>query len=398
MDPEDDTNVNEEVSEDASADSSSADLSADPAQVLDQGAASEAIDNTQDISAADQQAGQDEKAPADKEDTTLTIVERILGIGKKDKKNNVDSTDADGSVVDAANVDNATATAGADDVSDGEDGKKATAAVEVPKEIAESEAYKALEAQNAQLVSSHEKIGALETFMTGANLTPDDMTGALSQAAARKASNISSDEYAQAEALTVLFHTDQNAFFDKITAMRNEVGVRLNKFLPGDLQDKVDNGDMSEDDARAFSSERIARQDADHRAANATNVATAVTTQSNAALNENTVGGWFDATSKTDPDLKYKVSAIEGEVLRLTAELSRNGQAGPSTDVEIAALLDKAHNNVTETMRATRPTKQPVDAAPRSNTAPGKNSELQNQTPKDKMVSDVQDIMNRNVG
>lgn len=331
---------------------------------------------------------QSDAPPAEKKpekESMLSKVESILGLGKKDKAK-PDAKKAEGD--DGAQP--ADQQAGASN----KNGEKDDV---VPKEIAEHPAYKKLQDQNKQYEASHERMGQLSSFMQQNKIDAQDFSAAMSSAAARKQSGVPYTEFKSAEDLTILAHTDPEKFYEKLTGMVEEYGVFLNKKLPSDLQKAVDDGEITETHAKELSKARMDKKISDRKAESASRRADVGEARIADGTREDIVNRWFDRTAKTDTELSFKVNAIEGELLRLIGQRQREGKLIAITDKDLFALLDEAHKNVTDTMRAGRP-KQPVNPSPRSNPAPRNSQENNSASPKDKMLNNVLEIMNRNAG
>lgn len=350
--------------------------------------------------AADLSSGESD-APKEKS-SMLSAVERILGLGKKDDdkdagKNAQAASEKDGGEGEKPPAGDAVSGTGEGPASGEGDGAKVEEVAPVPKEIAEHPAYQDLQKQTEEYKASHERMAALNDFMQTNNLTPDDMTGAINQAAVRAQSGIPATEFQRADQLTLLAHSKPEEFYNHLVKMTEEYGVFLGKALPADLQKDVDEGNISVERAQELSKARIEKQVSDRRAEMATNRESEVSASTAAKNQGEIVSRWFDHASKTDIELPHKVNAIEGEMLRLLNERARKGQAFDNSEKAVFDLLNEAHKNVTKNMRQGK-ARAPVDPAPRSNPAPVNTEAHQDLSPQERMVSDVQQIMNRHTG
>ena len=348
---------------------------------------------TPDPAAADEKP---EEKP--KQESMLSTVERIMGIGKKDKAEPVEGEDT---AADKTSADPATAESAKEEKKEATpEGTAEEAAkeekIEVPKEIAEHPAYKKLQHENTQYAASHEKMTGLNDFMATNNLAPQDMNAAINQAALRKISGIPDTEFQRAEAMTHLAQKDPQKFYENLVAMVDDYGVFLGHTLPADLQKDVDEGNMTKERAQELAKANVDKRTSDRKAETATGHAHAAAASTIEDTQKGIIDSWFERTGKKDIELNFKVTAIEGEMLRLLGEQERAGHPFAGDQAAVFGLLDEAHKNVTTQMRVGRH-KQPIEPNPRGNPAPLDKQE-QNQTPEEKQVDDVLSIMNRNAG
>ncbi len=291
-------------------------------------------------------ADKEAAGPADGKSTRFQSVLNVLGIGKKEQAASEqakvppqDKTAAAGKAqqpgvkAPAAGADGKQA---ADSKTAAEDGNEGTP--EVPAEVANHPAYKQVTAQLAEAKDGHDRFTQITSFMDDHGISGDTMKRGME--------------------LMALQNKDPEAFFKEVEGIYREFGEALGKFLPPDLQDKVDGGFLTEEDAKSIAKDRTKAAMAERRAAQSENHVQQTNIAEARRQNLTMVQNWFAKAGEQDPDIEEKATDIHAEFLRL---ISIKGQ--PRDQRAAWSLLNEAHKGVNDRIARYRPA-QPTARVP----------------------------------
>lgn len=185
-----------------------------------------------------------------------------------------------------------------------------------------------------------------------------------------EANNLQPDEVAEGYEIMALIKRGDNAsiqkalewFEPRVSYLKQQLGQEL----PDDLQEKVDAGQLDEDDAAEMArlratTARSEQQTEAQREQFAANQA-AADAQANSVKMATAVQAWEDRTKASDPDYSKKARMVEAEVL---AEVQRTGKS-PATPEEAEALVARAYGTVTEQFKALVPVPKAIVPSPAS--------------------------------
>jgi hypothetical protein len=169
------------------------------------------------------------------------------------------------------------------------------------------------------------------------------------------------EDFLRAMQLVALVNTNPVAAYEAVVSLANQLGAHTGSTLPPELQQKVQQGFLTPEDAAQIaraqgqvnmSQAQIQRLEAERREAD------------NASKQQQYQRIWEHWTSqrvRTDPDLGKKIDPL---VDRLTVILQRDGP--PKSDKEAWDRLDRAYADVNSYLSGLVPKRAPVAPSPRS--------------------------------
>lgn len=210
--------------------------------------------------------------------------------------------------------------------------------------------WKSVLAERDSYKAGNEQYQQIQTFMEANNLQADEVAEGYEVMALIKRGDAESIQKALAW------------FEPRVSYLKQQLGQEL----PEDLQEKVDIGQLDEEDAaemarlRAFNA-RTEQQTAAQREQSAAEQA-AESARVQSVKMATAVQAWEDRTKATDPDYAKKSRMVEAEVL---AEITRTGKR-PATEQEATELVARAYGTVNEHFKALLPTPRPITPSPAS--------------------------------
>lgn len=210
--------------------------------------------------------------------------------------------------------------------------------------------WKSVLAERDSLKADATQYQQIQTFMETNNLQADEVAEGYEIMALIKRGDTESIQKALAW------------FEPRVSYLKQQLGQEL----PEDLQEKVDIGQLDEDDAAEMArlravNARTEQQTAAQREQSAAEQA-AEAARAQSVKMASAVQAWEDRTKASDPDYAKKSRMVEAEVL---AEVTRTGKR-PATEEEAEALVARAYGIVNEHFKALLPTPRQITPSPAS--------------------------------
>jgi len=173
--------------------------------------------------------------------------------------------------------------------------------------------------------------------------------------------SVSSKDAAEALKLAALAYNDPQKFFTQLKGMYEMWSQHLGMQLSPDLQQKVQDGYISQDDAEALSRAQAERDLVKAQNQKMQERVHETDTQKEIQFRTRLFEDWAGQTSKTDPDLPKKLTLIAGRLRDIAAS-----EGDPSSADDAWNRLSRAHKEVTESIRQFQQPRQPIQASPTS--------------------------------
>ena len=284
----------------------------------------------------------DKDKPAEK--TGLDIVREVLARDAEPAK----SSDAEPAKTDA---EKATEAAKADDKS-GEDVEEADKALPFHK-------HPRFQDVTRQRREALGKVAELEKARTEAEPLLTFGSGVVSF---MQKNDLSGENVSELLNIGALIRSDPAKGREAVKAVLDALDAMLGETLPADLQARVDDGDISEDDAKALSKAKAAAALAKSRAEGVEAASKATSDAQAQAQTQKTV---VDAVNlrlsvlrKADPDFAAKEKLLDREIKARMHERGGKPYADPN---EAVKMLTEAHKHVGEILAATQPKPGTID-------------------------------------
>jgi len=274
-------------------------------------------------------ANSDISSPSETQDAKepKSVLDAVKAAVNADKEGEASSVSEEGESKPKAKEE-AKSDAGKDEAKAEEDGE-----ADIPKEFHEHPRWKKLKSERddfKQRLESYEP--KAEQYEKIAQYTQEN--------------NISGEDFQQAMSLAALLNTDPAKGIEALESTLERFKVASGQALPGDLQDRVDSGYLSEEDAKALSDARIQAQANGQRAEKSE----ATLQQERVQAVQNTVTQW-EASLAQDPDYQKKrdfilselnsIHAREGVATSSDAALDQCKRAKAAVDERLAGIMPR---------------------------------------------------------
>ena len=173
--------------------------------------------------------------------------------------------------------------------------------------------------------------------------------------------NIESSEFDNALKIVNLIKNDQAKAFEVLTPIYRSLAEQVGKILPEDLQQRVAQGHLSEDDARQLHESRSHVKLADERHERQAGRAEAGRQEAAQSERLQTVvkaaDDWTTAKAASDPDWKIKQDLVAEQVeLDINRRVQKDGPDGfPKSSEEVVEMSEKALKLVESRLKALGP-------------------------------------------
>lgn len=153
---------------------------------------------------------------------------------------------------------------------------------------------------------------------------------------------------------------------DYFATRLNQLDQMLGVTLDGDLQEKVDTGQIDEETAQELARTRAANKLISERTERDTKASEEAEAQRHAVANATacaeTVDDWEKRIKASDPDYSKKAKLVEDQCLAI---VQRTGKQ-PGTPAEALALVEQAYKETNARLKDVLPQRKPVTPSPRS--------------------------------
>lgn len=185
----------------------------------------------------------------------------------------------------------------------------------------------------------------------------DQITGYL------KTNGLTADEAAKGFEIMALMKNDPAAAVQALQPYLQNLSLATGHTLPDDIQQRLDDGYLDEDDAREMARLRAENQRSDQRFARmqeAEQRSRYEESQNNAA---SAVVAWETKTRSNDPDYDLKADELDDRVRVIMAERRASGNDRPLSPDEAVSIAQQAYNEVNKRSQARLGGKRPIRTA-----------------------------------
>lgn len=153
-------------------------------------------------------------------------------------------------------------------------------------------------------------------------------------------------------------------FIERVFPVVQQVFEATGRAIPGDLREKVESGEISEEAAKQLGRERHARMIAEAKARKAREQVQTHTDMGRVQQVQHSVAQWEAQTRAKDPDFDKKADALKRAGQALVAE-----RGLPKTAEEAVEYASMAYDEVSRWFKEARPAPKPTRPAPSSNSS-----------------------------
>ena len=167
--------------------------------------------------------------------------------------------------------------------------------------------------------------------------------------------NLTSEDATEAFRVASLIRNDPQQAYDALKGIMDNLSLSTGHTLPEDLQSKVNDGYIDEEDARELSRTRA---EAVHERQLREQMSQQVTNQHAQAQHQtlvNSITDWESRTRQTDPDYDLKQPEIDDRVRVLVSQRGR-----PATVDDALQMANEAYETVNQRHQSRVPEKKPI--------------------------------------